>query len=169
MASDVVKGGWAPEEDEKLVQAIEKYGTRSVRASPFNRWMMNTHSADFRWSLVSAYVQTRNSDRKPYFTLSEQSLELMNRRMCQTLDRHSESHDRPYTMVCWSSKCFDNHDLMIPIKANIGCVASERCPRAWQTLDKDSADLFSGEDGTRRKESVGVLDLGISHFLLIFA
>ncbi|KAJ4490568.1 hypothetical protein J3R30DRAFT_3694243 [Lentinula aciculospora] len=43
MASDVVKGGWAPEEDEKLVQAIEKYGTR--------------------WSLVSAYVQTRNSDQ----------------------------------------------------------------------------------------------------------
>ncbi|KAF8825451.1 hypothetical protein HHX47_DHR7000739 [Lentinula edodes] len=68
MASDVVKGGWAPEEDEKLVQAIEKYGTR-----------------------------------------------------------------------------------------------------AWQTLDKDSADLFSGEDGTRRKESVGVLDLGMSRFPLIFA
>ncbi|KAJ3796605.1 Homeodomain-like protein, partial [Lentinula aff. detonsa] len=43
MASDVVKGGWAPEEDEKLVQAIEKYGTR--------------------WSLVSAFVQTRNSDQ----------------------------------------------------------------------------------------------------------
>ncbi|KAF9077776.1 hypothetical protein BDP27DRAFT_1397530 [Rhodocollybia butyracea] len=43
MASDVVKGGWAPEEDEKLVKGIEKYGTR--------------------WSLVSAYVQTRNSDQ----------------------------------------------------------------------------------------------------------
>ncbi|KAF5374027.1 hypothetical protein D9757_010048 [Collybiopsis confluens] len=43
MASDVVKGGWAPEEDERLVQAIEKYGTR--------------------WSLVSAHVQTRNSDQ----------------------------------------------------------------------------------------------------------
>ncbi|KAF9067857.1 hypothetical protein BDP27DRAFT_1403600 [Rhodocollybia butyracea] len=43
MASDVVKGGWAPEEDEELVKAIEKYGTR--------------------WSLVSAYVQTRNSDQ----------------------------------------------------------------------------------------------------------
>ncbi|KAF5343701.1 hypothetical protein D9757_014192 [Collybiopsis confluens] len=43
MASDVVKGGWAPEEDEKLVQAIEKYGTR--------------------WSLVSSHVQSRNSDQ----------------------------------------------------------------------------------------------------------
>lgn len=28
MASDVVKGGWAPDEDERLVSAIEKYGTR---------------------------------------------------------------------------------------------------------------------------------------------
>ncbi|KAG6889399.1 hypothetical protein C0992_005392 [Termitomyces sp. T32_za158] len=28
MASDVVKGGWAPEEDEKLVKGIDKYGTR---------------------------------------------------------------------------------------------------------------------------------------------
>lgn len=29
MASDVVKGGWAPDEDEKLVKGIERYGTRS--------------------------------------------------------------------------------------------------------------------------------------------
>ncbi|KAG6877499.1 hypothetical protein C0993_006601 [Termitomyces sp. T159_Od127] len=43
MASDVVKGGWAPEEDEKLVKGIEKYGTR--------------------WSLVASVVQTRNSDQ----------------------------------------------------------------------------------------------------------
>jgi hypothetical protein len=28
MASDVVKGGWAPEEDERLVKGIERYGTR---------------------------------------------------------------------------------------------------------------------------------------------
>ncbi|KAG6910268.1 hypothetical protein DXG01_012080 [Tephrocybe rancida] len=43
MASDVVKGGWAPDEDEKLVKGIEKYGTR--------------------WSLVASVVQTRNSDQ----------------------------------------------------------------------------------------------------------
>ncbi|KAF9037611.1 hypothetical protein BJ165DRAFT_1416881 [Panaeolus papilionaceus] len=43
MASDVVKGGWAPDEDEKLVQGIERYGTR--------------------WSLVASVVQTRNSDQ----------------------------------------------------------------------------------------------------------
>lgn len=30
MASDVVKGGWAPEEDERLVKGIERYGTRYV-------------------------------------------------------------------------------------------------------------------------------------------
>lgn len=36
MASDVVKGGWAPEEDERLVRAIEKYGTRLVRTSALN-------------------------------------------------------------------------------------------------------------------------------------
>lgn len=28
MASDVVKGGWSPEEDERLVKGIERYGTR---------------------------------------------------------------------------------------------------------------------------------------------
>jgi hypothetical protein len=28
MASDVVKGGWAPDEDERLVKGIERYGTR---------------------------------------------------------------------------------------------------------------------------------------------
>ncbi|KAF8896031.1 hypothetical protein BD779DRAFT_1493546 [Infundibulicybe gibba] len=43
MASDVVKGGWAPDEDEKLVKGIERYGTR--------------------WSLVASIVQTRNSDQ----------------------------------------------------------------------------------------------------------
>ncbi|EAU83258.1 hypothetical protein CC1G_11894 [Coprinopsis cinerea okayama7 len=43
MASDVVKGGWSPEEDERLVKGIERYGTR--------------------WSLVASVVQTRNSDQ----------------------------------------------------------------------------------------------------------
>ncbi|THU95696.1 hypothetical protein K435DRAFT_839356 [Dendrothele bispora CBS 962.96] len=43
MASDVVKGGWSPEEDDRLVKAIEKYGTR--------------------WSMVASMVQTRNSDQ----------------------------------------------------------------------------------------------------------
>lgn len=28
MANDVVKGGWSPQEDEKLVKGIERYGTR---------------------------------------------------------------------------------------------------------------------------------------------
>ncbi|KIY70459.1 hypothetical protein CYLTODRAFT_419804 [Cylindrobasidium torrendii FP15055 ss-10] len=43
MASDVVKGGWAPDEDERLVGAIERFGTR--------------------WSLVASVVGTRNSDQ----------------------------------------------------------------------------------------------------------
>jgi len=30
MANDVVKGGWSPQEDEKLVKGIERYGTRYV-------------------------------------------------------------------------------------------------------------------------------------------
>jgi hypothetical protein len=30
MASDVVKGGWSPEEDERLVQGIKLFGTRYV-------------------------------------------------------------------------------------------------------------------------------------------
>ncbi|KAF9064681.1 Homeodomain-like protein [Rhodocollybia butyracea] len=41
METHTEKGGWALEEDEKLVQAIEKYGAR--------------------WHLVSTFVQTRNS------------------------------------------------------------------------------------------------------------
>ncbi len=44
MASGVVKGGWAPDEDERLVKAIERCGTR--------------------WSFVASLVGTRNSDRK---------------------------------------------------------------------------------------------------------
>ncbi|THV07251.1 hypothetical protein K435DRAFT_643570, partial [Dendrothele bispora CBS 962.96] len=43
IASDVSKGGWSTEEDERLSVAIEKYGTR--------------------WSLVASVVQTRNSDQ----------------------------------------------------------------------------------------------------------
>ncbi|KAF9001494.1 Homeodomain-like protein [Cyathus striatus] len=43
MASDVVKGGWSPDEDEKLVKGIERFGTR--------------------WSLVASVVQSRNSDQ----------------------------------------------------------------------------------------------------------
>ncbi|KAJ7067518.1 hypothetical protein C8F01DRAFT_668826 [Mycena amicta] len=43
MNSDVVKGGWAPDEDARLLQAIDIYGTR--------------------WSLVASMVQTRNSDQ----------------------------------------------------------------------------------------------------------
>ncbi|KAJ7868459.1 Homeodomain-like protein [Mycena leptocephala] len=43
MSSDVVKGGWAPDEDQRLLNAIDCYGTR--------------------WSLVASMVQTRNSDQ----------------------------------------------------------------------------------------------------------
>ncbi|KAJ7767546.1 hypothetical protein B0H14DRAFT_3509808 [Mycena olivaceomarginata] len=43
MSSDVVKGGWAPDEDQRLLNAIDTYGTR--------------------WSVVASVVQTRNSDQ----------------------------------------------------------------------------------------------------------
>ncbi|KAF5332969.1 hypothetical protein D9758_008194 [Tetrapyrgos nigripes] len=43
MAADIVKGGWSQEEDECLIKAIEKYGTK--------------------WSMVSSMVKTRNSDQ----------------------------------------------------------------------------------------------------------
>ncbi|KAJ6600857.1 Homeodomain-like protein [Mycena sp. CBHHK59/15] len=43
MSSDVVKGGWAPDEDQRLLNAIDCFGTR--------------------WSLVASTVQTRNSDQ----------------------------------------------------------------------------------------------------------
>ncbi|KAK7006349.1 hypothetical protein R3P38DRAFT_1707026 [Favolaschia claudopus] len=43
MSSDVVKGGWAPDEDQRLLAAIDNCGTR--------------------WSLVASMVQTRNSDQ----------------------------------------------------------------------------------------------------------
>ncbi|KAM6490717.1 hypothetical protein JOM56_014060 [Amanita muscaria] len=43
MASDVVKGGWSPEEDERLVKGIKLFGTR--------------------WSQVASIVQSRNSDQ----------------------------------------------------------------------------------------------------------
>ncbi|KAF7318600.1 hypothetical protein HMN09_00370900 [Mycena chlorophos] len=43
MNSDVVKGGWAPDEDARLLQGINAYGPR--------------------WALVASMVQTRNSDQ----------------------------------------------------------------------------------------------------------
>ncbi|KAJ6577044.1 hypothetical protein DFH09DRAFT_356252 [Mycena vulgaris] len=43
MSSDVVKGGWSPDEDQRLLNAIDSFGTR--------------------WSLVAGMVQTRNSDQ----------------------------------------------------------------------------------------------------------
>ncbi|KAK0196045.1 Homeodomain-like protein [Armillaria mellea] len=49
MASDVVKGGWSPDEDARLVKAIDQCGTRLV--------------ASVRWSMVAAMVQSRNSDQ----------------------------------------------------------------------------------------------------------
>ncbi|KAF5335266.1 hypothetical protein D9758_016238 [Tetrapyrgos nigripes] len=43
MSVDIVKGGWSQEEDECLMKAIERYGTK--------------------WSMVSSMVKTRNSDQ----------------------------------------------------------------------------------------------------------
>jgi len=73
MASDVVKGGWAPDEDEKLVKGIERYGTRYIPNHPFLSLFTHcparvppflTDLFELRWSLVASVVQTRNSDRK---------------------------------------------------------------------------------------------------------
>lgn len=60
MASDVVKGGWAPEEDERLIKGIEHYGTRYDYSHPSatGHWL-----SFLRWSLVASVVQSRNSDR----------------------------------------------------------------------------------------------------------
>ena len=62
MANDVVKGGWSPQEDEKLVKGIERYGTRCVVPYIFSALEISFPSS--RWSLVASVVQTRNSDRK---------------------------------------------------------------------------------------------------------
>ncbi|KAJ7912345.1 Homeodomain-like protein [Mycena leptocephala] len=43
MSLDVVKGGWTPDEDGRLLNAMKRYGTR--------------------WSLVAPMVRTRNSDQ----------------------------------------------------------------------------------------------------------
>ena len=60
MASDVVKGGWSPEEDERLVKGIERYGTRYVAL--ISSWTHRS-TVGYSWSLVASIVQTRNSDR----------------------------------------------------------------------------------------------------------
>lgn len=71
MASDVVKGGWAPDEDEKLVKGIERYGTRYdyIQQLGIARLHSNVQHL-IRWSLVASMVQTRNSDRKFYTNTS---------------------------------------------------------------------------------------------------
>lgn len=66
MASDVVKGGWAPDEDERLINAIEKYGTRYGASPPRLQVTPNIIS---RWSLVATLVQSRNSDRTSFQAL----------------------------------------------------------------------------------------------------
>ena len=63
MASDVVKGGWAPDEDEKLVKGIERYGTRYDPTEDDLMKSTLTNDLILRWSLVASVVQTRNSDR----------------------------------------------------------------------------------------------------------
>lgn len=64
MASNVVKGGWTQEEDDKLVHALMMYGARSVIIWKNVHKTHTIPALSFRWSLVSAYVETRNSDRK---------------------------------------------------------------------------------------------------------
>lgn len=71
MASDVVKGGWAPEEDERLVKGIERYGTRYARRHLIRSQFLTSHN---RWSLVASVVQTRNSDRRFPFPIVSSSV-----------------------------------------------------------------------------------------------
>ena len=61
MASDVVKGGWTSDEDEKLVKGIERYGARC--GCSFNKKNTIVDLLLPRWSLVASVVRTRNSDR----------------------------------------------------------------------------------------------------------
>ncbi|THV01376.1 hypothetical protein K435DRAFT_655301 [Dendrothele bispora CBS 962.96] len=42
-ATDIIKGAWTPEEDNRLMEAMEKYGPK--------------------WSKIAAVVKTRNSDQ----------------------------------------------------------------------------------------------------------
>ncbi|KAL0059766.1 hypothetical protein AAF712_013453 [Marasmius tenuissimus] len=55
MASDVVKGGWSPDEDERLVKAIEKYGTRYVH-SPASTCLQLGTNRDVIFQVVNGRV-----------------------------------------------------------------------------------------------------------------
>ena len=56
MTSDVVKGGWTLEEDERLMSAIKKYGTR---------YLNEFHHADSFSNVTSQVVFNCNGSANP--------------------------------------------------------------------------------------------------------
>ncbi|KAJ6517489.1 Homeodomain-like protein [Mycena vitilis] len=58
-STDVVNGGWKPTEDQRLFNAVERYGTRLVPNHP----LIPPPFTMSRWSVVAPLVKTRNSDQ----------------------------------------------------------------------------------------------------------
>jgi hypothetical protein len=59
MNADVVRGGWVPDEDQRLLSAIDRFGTKFVDFY----LSLKSLTPKFRWAIVASVVQTRSSDR----------------------------------------------------------------------------------------------------------
>ncbi|KAJ7247492.1 hypothetical protein C8J57DRAFT_1080848 [Mycena rebaudengoi] len=59
MNADVVRGGWVPDEDQRLLSAIDRFGTKFVDFY----LSLKSLTPKFRWAIVASVVQTRSSDQ----------------------------------------------------------------------------------------------------------
>jgi len=144
MVSDVVKGGWAPDEDERLVNAIELHSTR--------------------WSLVASVVQTRNSDRTSYSCLLSQNslphqfsfITECAKRWTDTLnpniDRRSWTAESVRSSRFTSSEFFLTFSFPLPP----GCDSCQGSQRPRQGLDKDRQNLLPRANRPLSQESVSL-------------
>ncbi|KAL0578911.1 hypothetical protein V5O48_003102 [Marasmius crinis-equi] len=66
IAFDGVKGAWSPDEDEKLVKAIEKYGTRYVPSERSPQYVRVRVDSDVMAQVVNGRVMREGQKQRPF-------------------------------------------------------------------------------------------------------
>lgn len=83
MASDVVKGGWSPEEDERLVRGIKIFGTRWAPRRANHPASVPNFRTDGLKSLLLSRAAIVTVCRQHILSLTSPN---NSHRMCKTLD-----------------------------------------------------------------------------------